>query len=207
MSKLHSLLLLAGLALLLQGCSFLYSAPAPPESDAIIDVTQSEDDWGIADISGENQDGEPWSTEEMAGEWWVTKTIFTRCPTVCMTMTPNMAQLQEGILEEDLDVRIVSFTVDADFDTPERLRDYGESYGADFSNWDFVTGYTQEELEEFAMDTFRAPIVKVPEQNDIMHPTRFYLISPEGELVRMYSGEDGFDLEATIEDLKYLLEQ
>ncbi|UCZ51997.1 SCO family protein [Bacillus shivajii] len=185
------------------GCSFLYQAPQPPESDAIIDVTQSDEEFHIADFEAVNQSGVEISKKDMLGEWWLAKTIFTRCPTVCMTMTPNMVDLQGEILERDLDIRIVSFTVDPEFDTPERLEDYGESYGASFDNWDFVTGYSQEHIKEFSLESFRVPVV--PGDNDIGHPTRFYLINPEGEIVRFYSGESRFDLDAISKDLEFLL--
>ncbi|SER94240.1 SCO family protein [Salipaludibacillus aurantiacus] len=191
------------LILLSAGCSFLYEDTSEStQGDAVIDVSQAEEPWEIVDFEAVNQYEEDVNNETLQGEWWVTKTIFTRCPTVCMTMTPNMVTLQEGLEDEGIDIRIVSFTVDPEFDTPERLEDYGESYGADFSNWDFLTGYTSEEIREFALESLKAQVQELPEQEDIMHPTRFYLVNPEGVIVRMYSGENNFDLEATVEDIK-----
>src|SRR5699024_4721554 len=137
--------------------------------------TTAEEAWFVPEMSGVTQGDEEWSTADMKGEWWLTKTIFTRCPTVCMTMTPNMVQLQEEAVDEGLDLQIVSFTVDPEFDTPERLEKYGESYEASFEYWDFITGYEQEDIENFAYEAFKQPVMKVPEQEDIIHPTRFYL--------------------------------
>ena len=205
MNKWQGALLLGFVIILVQGCSFLYQDTKPPESDAITDVTQAEDTWEVTDISGVNQNDDPWSVDDLSGQWWITNTIFTRCPTVCMTMTPNMVVLQDEIRDENIDLEIVSFTVDPEFDTPERLADYGESYGASFENWNFITGYSAEELEEFVFDSLKAYVI--PTDNDIMHPTNFYLINPEGEVVRFYKGESDFDLEATLEDLKFLIEE
>ncbi|WP_096189424.1 SCO family protein [Evansella halocellulosilytica] len=189
----------------LSGCSFLYQEPQPPESNAIIDVTQSEEDFEVTEFSAVNQNGEEMTNEDLEGEWWLAKTIFTRCPTVCMTMTPNMVSLQEELIDRDLDVRIVSFTVDPEFDTPERLEDYGESYGANFENWDFVTGYSEEDLQDFVLASFKANIQAIPEQNDIMHPTRFYLMNRDGEIVRFYDGDSSFELDPIIDDIEFLL--
>lgn len=175
-----------------------------PESSAIIDLTNSEEEFLITPLTGVDQNGEAWSTDEMADTWWVAKTIFSRCPTVCMTMTPNMVKLQEAIVDEGLDVEIISFTVDPEFDTPERMAEYGEAYGASFDNWRFITGYTEEEIVEFVLDSFRAPVMRVEEQNDISHPTRFYLMNGH-EIVRMYKGDEGFDLDATIKDMAGLI--
>lgn len=189
-------------AILLSGCSFLYEdASESAQGDSVIDVTVSEDPWEVSGLEAENQFGEEITMEDLEGDWWIAKTIFTRCPTVCGVMTPNMVELQTAMEEAELDVRIVSFTVDPEFDEPERLESYGESYGADFENWDFLTGYSAEELQVFVQDSFKAQIQELPEQSDIMHPTRFFLVGPDGQIHRMYAGEDSFDAERTVEDL------
>lgn len=199
-------LFFAGIVLMVSltatGCSFLYEDTSEQQSDSVIDVSQADEPWEMAEFEAVNQFDEEVTNESLEGEWWLTKTIFTRCPTVCMTMTPNMAELQEGLADEGLDVSIVSFTVDPEFDTPERLENYGESYGADFDSWDFITGYTFEDITDWALESMKASIQKVPEQEDIMHPTRFYLVNPDGVIVRMYSGENNFNLEAAIEDIQ-----
>ncbi|MCR6107367.1 SCO family protein [Salipaludibacillus agaradhaerens] len=194
--------------LLISGCSFLYEDTSESsQSEAVIDVSTAEEAWEITDFVAVNQDGEDVTNESLEGEWWLTKTIFTRCPTVCMVMTPNMAELQQALEEEEVDVRIVSFTVDPEFDTPERLKDYGEAYGANFETWDFLTGYTFEDINTLTLDSLKAPLQKIPEQNDIMHPTRFYLVNPDGQIVRMYSGESSFDLDVTVDDIKSVVNQ
>lgn len=190
--------------LILSGCSFLYQSPQP-KSESIIDLTTQDDPWNVAYLEGLDENGDAWSSDALTGEWWLAKTIFTRCPTVCMTMTPNMVLLQDAILAEGLDVNIVSFTVDPEFDTPERMKHYGEGYNASFENWQFITGYSDEEISTFAEASFKAPIVKIPEQEDILHSTRFFLVNREGQVVRMYNGERDFDLEAYIEDMTFLL--
>ncbi|WP_280769297.1 SCO family protein [Salipaludibacillus daqingensis] len=190
------------IVVIFSGCSFLYEdASESPKADAVIDVSQAEEPWEVIDFQAVNQFNEEVTMETFAGEWWITKTIFTRCPTVCMTMTPNMVELQKGLEDEEVDIQIVSFTVDPEFDTPERLEEYGESYGASFENWNFLTGYSPEEIGEFTLESLKAPIQEVPEQNDIIHPTRFFLVNPEGIIVRMYSGENSFDLEKTVDDI------
>lgn len=190
---------------ILSSCSFLYGKPAPPKSSSIIDVTTVEIPWEIPHFSGVNQDEKTWSTANMHGKWWLTSTIFTRCPTVCTIMTPNMVRLQEAIEKEGLDVQIVSFTVDPQFDTPERLKKYAESYGANLQSWDFITGYSEEELEAFVYEALKQKIIKYPERNDIGHPTRFYLVNPEGIIVRLYEGDVEINVATYLKDLKQLV--
>lgn len=202
------ILLLFGMLIMASGCSFLYEDVSESgQAEAVIDVTSAETAWEIEPFEAVNQASEEVTEETYEGEWWLAKTIFTRCPTVCMVMTPNMVSLQEEINDRGLDLQIVSFTVDPDFDDPEQLTEYGESYGADFSNWDFLTGYEPEMIKDLALESFKAQIMELPEQSDIMHPVRFYLISPEGQIVRMYSGESNFDLESSVDDIDYMLNE
>ncbi|CAM3828836.1 SCO family protein [Alkalicoccus chagannorensis] len=192
---------------LLGGCSFLYEDTSESgQAEVVIDVTTADEPWEVAPMSGVNQEGDDISTESLEGDWWITKMVFTRCPTVCNVMSPNMSELQDELKEEDLDVQIVSFTVDPEFDTPERLKEYGESYNADFDSWDFVTGYDFDELQTFAQDSFSAQVMEAPEQDDIIHSTRFYLVDPDGVIHRMYAGEDSFDPERTIEDIEDVIQ-
>src|SRR5688572_16255997 len=70
--------------------------------------------------------------------------IYTRCPLpdFCPLMDKQFAVLQEEIRQSpDLsDVRLVSVTVDPDFDTPAVLEQHARSVGADTRVWQFVTG-------------------------------------------------------------------
>lgn len=197
---------LFGALMMASGCSFLYEDVSESgQAEAVIDVTSAETPWEIVPFEAVNESGEEVTEEMYEGEWWLAKTIFTRCPTVCMVMTPNMVSLQEEVNNRGLDLQIVSFTVDPEFDDPEQLTEYGESYGADFSNWDFLTGYDPDMIKDLALESFKAQIMELPEQSDIMHPVRFYLISPEGQIVRMYSGESNFDLDSSVDDIEYMM--
>ncbi|WP_246421670.1 SCO family protein [Texcoconibacillus texcoconensis] len=197
---------MAGTIVLLgTGCSFLYG-DSLQDSEAVTDVTEADDPWEVIPFEAKNQDGEKVTEEDLSGDYWVANMVFTTCPTVCQTMTPNMVQVQEAVAEEDIDARIVSFTVDPEFDSPEQLTEYGEAYGADFENWDFLTGYSPDEISTFAGESFGAVIQEVPEQNDILHSTRFYLVNPDGQVIRFYQGEESFDLDAVIQDLENVID-
>lgn len=132
--------------------------------------------------------------------------VFTNCTTVCLTMTPNMAMLQERFDEEGLDAQLISFTVDPAYDTPEVLKNYGESYGADFSNWSFLTGYDFQTIKEFSIKSFKSLVEKPPEESDqVMHGTSFFLINPEGDVIKRYSGIESKEMDNIIQDLKTVL--
>ena len=67
--------------------------------------------------------------------------FFTHCPTICQIMTSNMKKIQSKLENECIDdVELISYTVDPDRDSVERLREYANSYDINFDNWNLLTG-------------------------------------------------------------------
>lgn len=65
--------------------------------------------------------------------------IFTSCETVCPVLTAMAAQAQEDLRKIAAGTRIVSISLDPDYDTPERLERYAARFGA-AGDWRFLTG-------------------------------------------------------------------
>src|SRR5690625_2028868 len=114
--------------------------------------------------------------------------IFTFCPSVCPIMTPNMQRLQATMEEKGIPLSFVSFTVDPERDTPEHLRKYGENVNANLESWHFLTGYTVDEIANFSEEAFMSIVQEIEDSDDIMHATSFFLIDPEGNVIRKYDG-------------------
>lgn len=159
----------------------------------------------VPDFEYTSQDNEPFGLEDLEGKWWIADLIFTNCTTVCIPMTTNMVNLQQALNEKDLDVQLVSFSVDPDYDTPEVLTEYAENYGADLSNWTFLTGYDFQTIKELSIKTFKSPLHEaLPGDDQVTHGTRFYLVDPEGNVLKFYDGTKSDELENIIDDLKVL---
>ncbi|OIJ10179.1 hypothetical protein BKP35_13790 [Anaerobacillus arseniciselenatis] len=200
--KIIKMFLTISIMLILASCGFLYGEPTT-KSDAITDI--SEAGWEVNDFEYTNQFGEAFGTKDLEGEYWLANMIFTSCPTVCRTMTPNIIALQEEVNKQGLDLQFVSFTVDPDFDDAGSLKKYGEAYGADFSNYHFLTGYTVEEISTFARESFKSLVQELPDSNDIMHSVNFFLVDGDGNVIRFYDGDSDFDENAILRDLKSIL--
>ena len=152
-----------------------------------------------------NQDGKSVSLEDLQGDVWVANFIFTSCTTVFPPMTAHMSELQDKIAAEGLDAKIISFSVDPKIDTPEKLKEFTEPYSLSFENWSFLTGYTQNEIEDFAMKSFKT-FVKKPDNNDqVIHQTSFYLVDQNGVVMKDYSGVENPPLDQMIADIKVLV--
>lgn len=160
--------------------------------------------WEIEDFNFTNQNNEEVALNDLKGDVWLADFVFTNCTTVCLPMMANMTELQKQLKEEDLDVRIVSFSVDPEVDTPEVLKSYAENYGADLSSWDLLTGYVPEKIDQFAKNSFKT-VAQKPEDNDqVVHGTSFYLVDREGVVRKFYNGLNP-PTEEIIGDIEILL--
>ena len=65
--------------------------------------------------------------------------IFTSCGTVCPVLSQTLAVLRDRLGPERSEVRMISLSIDPDYDTPPRLAAYARQFGAD-SEWRFYTG-------------------------------------------------------------------
>ncbi|WP_057912733.1 SCO family protein [Peribacillus muralis] len=161
--------------------------------------------WDIEDFSYSDQEGKPFSKSDLKGKVWVADFIFTSCETVCLPMTSNMAKLQQQLKDEGIkDVEFVSFSVDPEIDKPDVLKKFGDQFNVDYRNWHFLTGYDQQEIEQFALDNFKT-VVKKPEKEDqVIHGTSFFLMDQEGKIIRDYTGLQDIPFEDIIKHIKIL---
>ena len=65
--------------------------------------------------------------------------IFTTCTTICPVMIATFAQVQSELGAESDEVHMISFSIDPEHDTPERLREYAGRFNAG-PQWQFLTG-------------------------------------------------------------------
>ncbi|MFO0626167.1 MAG: SCO family protein [Polyangiales bacterium] len=87
-----------------------------------------------------DQNGRAYGSDELRGRVWVANFMFTSCPSSCPRLTRHMARVQTRLRDARDRVRLVSFSVDPEVDTPARLREYGGRYGVDPAMWSLLTG-------------------------------------------------------------------
>lgn len=201
--RFKNLILLLVLGLLLTACGTKVSEDKESNKNSNIETTMSEK---VRDFDFINQDEEPVSLDDLKGNYWIADFIFTNCETVCLPMTKNMSILQDMVKDEGIDMQFISFSIDPDNDSPEALKEYGEGFDADFNNWSFLTGYEFDEIREFSIKSFKS-MVQMPadEDNDqIIHGTSFYLVDPEGKVIKGYPGVKADDMKDIFKDIKKL---
>ena len=105
------------------------------------------------------QSGERFGSKELDNKVWIATFIFTRCKQTCPLQTAALAALQKDLAAHPRrgDIHLVSITVDPDNDTPDVLKAYAASHGADVSWWSFLTG-AKEDIRSLSVDGFKLPI-------------------------------------------------
>nr|WP_043933686.1 SCO family protein [Bacillus sp. EB01] len=163
------------------------------------------ENWPLKEFTFTNQENKQFGTKDLEGKVWMASFIFTNCDTVCPPMTANMSEIQKMAKDEGIEnIQFVSFSVDPENDTPEALKEYGQKFNVDLKNWNFLTGYEQEEIEEFALKNFQT-LVKKPETDDqVIHGTSFYLVGQDGNVKKYYPGVSDVPRDQIIEDIKAL---
>jgi cytochrome oxidase Cu insertion factor (SCO1/SenC/PrrC family) len=153
------------------------------------------DDFGVVpDFALVSQTGDSVHLADLAGQVWIGDFIFTNCASSCPMMTLQLQKLQAALAGETR-VRLVSFSVDPERDTPAKLAEYAANYGADPERWLFLTG-EKAAIRSLSYHGFHLP-TNDPTPEDlargaeaVLHSTRFALVDPHGHIRGYYDGND-----------------
>ena len=162
------------------------SEAAPPPPPDILTAGQAVKDAALVD-----QDNKPRAFSTFKGHRLAVTFIYTRCPLpdFCPLMDKHFAAIQKTIASTPAlaDVRLLTVTLDPEFDKPAILKAYARRRDADPAVWTFLTG---EPAEVNQFTTQFGLYVEHNPQNaiDITHNLRTAVIDPEGRLITVHSG-------------------
>ncbi|MFZ9519464.1 MAG: SCO family protein, partial [Silvanigrellaceae bacterium] len=150
----------------------------------------------LPDYSLANPNGTAFGSRELSGKVYVASFIFTRCQSFCPMIVQHLNKLQKRVVLEKLPLTIVSLTVDPDFDTPNVLKAYAETAGADPAVWTFLTG-SRESITSLVEKGFSvgmgAPVI-TNGLIDIAHSQKMALIDGKGQIRGYYdASSEGID--------------
>lgn len=156
----------------------------------------------VAPFSFTDQNNQSFGTEDLTGTVWIASFIFTGCETVCPPMMFELASLQSEFEELEIDVNLVSFTVDPEIDSPKVLKQYIEQFTDNETNWHMLTGYSLEEIEDFAREQFQTIVQKPSTSDQVLHGTNFYLVDDQGYILKEYNYIDESYAKEITKDIK-----
>jgi protoheme IX farnesyltransferase len=165
-------------------------APAsttPPTGTVRADVSIPVPEFTLTDRTGMKV-----SRDDLKGKVWVASFVFTRCSGPCPQVTATMARLQKELdLKNAADVRLVTFTVDPDKDTPNELTEYAARYQADPEKWLFLTGMPEADLHRLLKEGFKvtAQRAEKPKAGDEFdHSSRLAVVDKAGNIRGYFDG-------------------
>lgn len=137
-----------------------------------------------------DQDNRPFTADALRGRHTIVTFVFTRCPVpeFC-PLIGKKYQAMQALLRAATDAptsetQLVSITIDPEHDRPEILRSYGQSLGADFARWRFLTG----DREEIAKLTRLFAVRTERNNGNLDHTLATALIGPRGEIMEIWRG-------------------
>lgn len=154
-----------------------------------------------------DQAGQPFGSKSLEGQVWVANFIFTRCPNICPKFTAKMGSLQDKSASAAPQLKLVSFTVDPEHDTPEVLAAYGVKHKADFARWTFARG-ERAELEKVIRDGMMQPMDMGDgvDLNTVVHGSYFALVDAQLRVRGVYRFSEAGSVDEVIRDAKVLLQ-
>jgi protein SCO1/2 len=152
----------------------------------------------VPDFTLTSQSGEPFDGKSLDGKIWVADFIYTHCPGPCPRMSAQMRRVQTAVTEIP-DVRLVSFSVDPERDTPPVLAEYARRYQAQPGRWFFLTG-DRNTIDSLDRRAFMLGNI----DSSMQHSTRFVLIDRHGNIRGYYGTSEDDPTVRLIVDIRRL---
>jgi protein SCO1 len=150
-----------------------------------------------------NQNGQPFGTANLADKIWIADFIYSTCPGPCPMISSRMSEMQKPL--EKTDVHLVSFTVDPERDTPQRLREYAGRLHAQPDRWDFLTG-PKSTIYDLSVRGFKlAASEHGVDQGQPLHSTRLILVDRQGIIRGYYDATEADAITRLLADANHLL--
>ena len=150
-----------------------------------------------------DQDGHSFGTRQLLGKIWIADFIYTTCPGPCPIISSRMAETQKPLRKTD--VKLVSFTVDPERDTPAVLHEYASKLVAEPGRWKFLTG-DKDTIYRLIRDGFKLSTLEGGSSGPI-HSTRLALIDRAGVIRGYYDATDADAITRLLADTHHLLQE
>ena len=166
----------------------------------------------VANITLVNQLGDTVSLDDIQGSIIIANYFFTRCPSICPTLTKNMKELQDAMKMKDLRkkidssfVRFISFSVDPERDSAQVLKKYADRYGINHDTWWMLTG-PKKTVYDYAFNELKLGLQDGEGiDSNFIHTEKFVLIDRSRVVRGYYNGLDSASMSKLAEDITLLM--
>ncbi len=157
----------------------------------------------IAPFAFVDQDSSLVTNETFKDNIYVADFFFTSCRTICPIMKTQMLRVYNATAEMP-DVKILSHTIDPEYDTVALLHDFANRLGAESNRWHFVTG-VKDSIYKIAQTSYFATAMEDKSEPDgFIHSGAFLLLDKQQRIRGKYDGTKEEDVNRLIIDIKRL---
>jgi protein SCO1/2 len=160
----------------------------------------------IPDFKFLNQDSLWISEKDMAGKIYVADFFFTTCPTICPKMKTQLLRIYDKFAEDDR-VRILSHTIDPEFDGVQVLKEYAKKLNISSPRWNLVTG---KKSDIYRLGEKSYMVTTQEDMNEVggfVHSGAFILVDKNRHIRGIYDGTKEEEVNHLIEDMTLLLKE
>jgi len=174
-------------AMMALGAAICLAAPA---SAAEPQATVADDSAGQS-IGGPfmliNQNGDSVTDEDFAGAFMLIAFGYTNCPDICPATLMTMASAINILGPDAAKVRPIFISVDPARDTPERLKEYVESFGPRFVGLTGPEPFVANAAKKYGV-TY-SQVANPSGGYSVDHTAGIFLMGPDGAFVKRFSYE------------------
>ena len=158
----------------------------------------------IADFAFLNQDSTTITNEDFSDVIYVADFFFTKCPSICPIVKKQMIRIHDEFKNDKL--KLVSYTMDPERDTPSVLKDYADRLEVSSPKWHFLTG-DKKELHDISPEYFSIIIEDGDVPGGFDHTGKLLLVDQNRHIRAFCEGTDEEDVTDFIKDIKKLLSE
>jgi protein SCO1/2 len=137
-----------------------------------------------------DQNGRSVTDEDFRGNYLLIAFGYTHCPDVCPTTLMTLASTLHDLGPEAEAVTPIFISLDPDRDTPERMKEYVESFGPRFIALTGPAPYIENIAQKYHVKYTKA--AGAPGDYSIDHTAAIFLVGPDGAFIQRFP----YDIEA-----------
>lgn len=94
----------------------------------------------LPELPLQDQDGRTRTLNDLQGKLLLVAFFFTRCPSICPRLIARMQEMEKTLRARSIPAHLAAISVDAEHDTPEVLKRYGQARSIRPDSFSLLTG-------------------------------------------------------------------
>jgi protein SCO1/2 len=154
----------------------------------------------IAPFSFVDQDSAIITNDTFKDKIYVADFFFTSCRTICPKMKTQMKRVYDETAN-DPDVKLLSHTIDPEYDSVGLLHNYANMLGVSSDRWHFVTG-VRDSIYKIAQTSYLSMAKEDKNEPDrFVHSGAFILVDKQARVRGIYDGTREADVDRLLKDI------